>query len=424
KKALLAMLPAAAVALTACGSGTGSDSGSAADDARGPITIWYSNNAQEVAWGKEMVADWNASHPKEKVSAQEIPAGKSSEEVIGAAITAGNAPCLVLNTAPAAVPGFQKQGGLVALDEFPDGKKYLQERVGGRLSQYASPDGKYYQMPWKSNPVMIFYNKELFKKAGLDAEHPKLSSYQDFLQTSRKLVGSKAAKAAIWPAPTSEFYQSWFDYYPMFTAQTGRQLVEDGKAQFASPEGIKAAQLWKTMYADGLAPKESFNGDAFGEGKSAMATVGPWAVSVYGDKVEWGAVPVPTADGAAGKGTFSDEKSIGMYASCKNRGTAWDVMKFATGKEQDGKLLEATGQMPMRTGLTSAYPSYFASHKDYEVFAQQAEHTIEAPNVPNSVEVWQTFRDAYTKAVIFGKGDLAATLKDAAGKVDKLAEGQ
>ncbi|MFE5375471.1 extracellular solute-binding protein [Streptomyces mirabilis] len=424
KKALLVMLPVAALTLSACGSGGGSDSGSASNDARGPITVWYSNNAQEVAWGKSMVATWNATHPKEKVTAQEIPAGKSSEEVIGAAITAGNAPCLVLNTAPAAVPGFQKQGGLVALDDFPDGKQYLQSRVGDRLSQYASPDGKYYQMPWKSNPVMIFYNKELFKKAGLDAEHPKLASYQDFLNTSRKLVKSGVAKAAIWPAPTSEFYQSWFDFYPLFAAQTGKQLVEEGKAQFASPEGIKAAELWKTMYAEGLAPKESFNGDSFAEGKAAMATVGPWAVSVYGDKVKWGAVPVPTADGAAGKGTFSDEKSIGMYTSCKNRATAWDVMKFATGKEQDGKLLEATGQMPMRTDLTSAYPSYFASHKDYEAFAQQAEHTIEAPNVPNSVEIWQTFRDAYTKAVIFGKGDLPATLKGAAGKVDKLAEGQ
>ncbi|MFF3518409.1 ABC transporter substrate-binding protein [Streptomyces sp. NPDC002573] len=423
KKALLAMLPAAALALTACGGG--SDSASAGIDAHGPITVWYSNNAQEVAWGKNMVAAWNAAHPKEKVSAQEIPAGKSSEEVIGAAITAGNAPCLVLNTAPAAVPGFQKQGGLVALDDFPDGKKYLQSRVGGRLDQYKSPDGKYYQLPWKSNPVMIFYNKELFKKAGLDPEHPKLASYQDFLDTSRKLVKSGVSKAAIWPAPTSEFYQSWFDFYPLLAAQTGKQLVQDGKSQFASPEGIKAAGLWKTMYAEGLAPKETYNGDAFADGKAAMATVGPWAVSVYGDKVKWGAVPVPTADGTAGKGTFSDEKSIGMYTACKNKGTAWDLMKFATSKEQDGKLLEATGQMPMRQDLKSTYPSYFASHKDYEAFAEQADHTIEAPNVPNSVEVWQTFRDAYTKAVIFGKGDLGSSLKDAAAKVDKLAvEGQ
>ncbi|WP_406273373.1 extracellular solute-binding protein [Actinacidiphila glaucinigra] len=421
KKTVLTVLSAVAltVPLAACGSG-GSDS-AAGGDAHGPITVWYSNNAQEVAWGKSMVASWNAAHPDEKVKAQEIPAGKSSEEVIGAAITAGNAPCLILNTAPAAVPGFQKQGGLVALDDFPGGKKYLEERTGERLSQYASPDGKHYQMPWKSNPVMIFYNKDLFKKAGLDAEHPKLSTYQDFLATSRALVKG-GVHAAIWPAPTSEFYQSWFDFYPLFAAQTGKQLVEDGKAQFASPDGVKAAEFWKTMYADRLAPNEQYNGDAFADGKSAMAIVGPWAVSVYGDKVTWGAVPVPTATGAEAKGTFSDEKSIGMFTACKNKGTAWDVLKFATSKEQDGKLLEATGQMPMRLDLAAAYPDYFASHPDYKTFAEQADRTVEAPNVPNSVEIWQTFRDAYTKSVIFGKGDVESAFREAAGKVDGLAK--
>ncbi len=60
-----------------------------------------------------MVEAWNAEHPDEEITAQEIPAGRTSEEVIGAAITAGNAPCLIFNTAPAAVPQFQRQGGLV-----------------------------------------------------------------------------------------------------------------------------------------------------------------------------------------------------------------------------------------------------------------------------------------------------------------------
>ena len=82
------------------------------DDAakHGPIKIWFSNNPEEVAWGKAMVAAWNADHPNEKVTAQEIPAGKTSEEVIGAAITAGNAPCLVFNTSPAAVPAVPEAG--------------------------------------------------------------------------------------------------------------------------------------------------------------------------------------------------------------------------------------------------------------------------------------------------------------------------
>ena len=45
--------------------------------------VWYSNNAEEVAWGKKMVAAWNQAHPNEKVTGQEIPTGKSSEDVMG-----------------------------------------------------------------------------------------------------------------------------------------------------------------------------------------------------------------------------------------------------------------------------------------------------------------------------------------------------
>ncbi len=50
-----------ALSLAACGGG-GSAPASEAEAARGPITIWYSNNEQEVAWGKAMVAKWNAEH--------------------------------------------------------------------------------------------------------------------------------------------------------------------------------------------------------------------------------------------------------------------------------------------------------------------------------------------------------------------------
>lgn len=89
------------LALSACSGGGGAASGM---DAKGPITIWYSNNEAEISWGQQMVEAWNADHPDEQITAQEIPAGSSSEEVIGAAITAGNAPCLVFNTSPAAVP--------------------------------------------------------------------------------------------------------------------------------------------------------------------------------------------------------------------------------------------------------------------------------------------------------------------------------
>ena len=424
--ATLALSLTLALSVAACGGDTGGDSGgsSGVAEAKGPIKIWLSNNPEEIAWGEEMVAAWNAKNPKEKVTAQEIPAGKTSEEVIGAAITAGNAPCLVFNTAPAAVPQFQKQGGLVALDTFPDGKSYVEERTGAGAEQYTSPDGKYYQIPWKSNPVMIFFNKDLMKKAGIDPENPPLATYDEFLATSEKIVSSGAAEAAIWPAPTSEFFQSWFDFYPLYAAETGgKQLVEDSKATFNSAEGQAVAEFWKTLYDQGYAQKEKYNGDSFGDAKAAMSIVGPWAIAVYGENINWGVAPVPTSAGTAPEETytFSDAKNVAMYSACKAQGTAWEVLKFATSEEQDGSLLEKTGQMPLRKDVEAAFPEYFEANPDYTTFAAQAARTVEVPNVTNSIEIWQKFRDQYTASVIFGKTSVDEALSTAAGQVDELA---
>lgn len=410
-----------ALGLTAC-SGSG---GSTTDamKAHGPITIWYSNNAQEVQWGKAMVDSWNSSHPKEQIKAQEVPAGKSTEEVIGAAITAGTTPCLVFNNLPAATGQFQKQGGLVDLSKFSDGNSYINGRSGSAAAQYKSPNGDYYQMPWKSNPVMIFYNKKIFAKAGISTTNPPLSTYSEFLATSQKLVSSGAAKYAIYPDPSSDFFQSWYDFYPLYAAETGgTELVKNGKATFNSTAGDAVAAFWQQMYAQNLAGKGSYTNDPFADGTAAMAIVGPWAIASYQGKVDWGVVPVPSTAGSHGDQvpTFSDAKNIAMYASCKNRGTAWNFLKFSTSTAEDGKLLAMTGQMPMRQGIQQLYAPYFKANSAYTEFAAEAAHVIEVPNVPNSIEAWQVFRNAWSKSVIFGQQSPDAALAGAAVQINKL----
>ena len=418
---------AASLVITACSSsGASSTAGTAAATGTGPISLWYSNNPQEISWGEQMVAAWNSRHPDQKISAQQIPTGTSSEEVIGAAITAGTEPCLIFNTSPASVPQFQQQGGLVNLSQFPDAASYISQRTGSLASQYKSPDGNFYQLPWKSNPVMIFYNKKLFTKAGLDPAHPKLATYADFIATAKQLVSKGAAKYAIYPSPTSQFYQSWFDFYPMYAAASGgQQLIASGKATFDDPAGQQVTDFWHTMYADHLAGKDAYNGDAFADGVAAMSIVGPWAISVYQGKVDWGEVPVPTPDGMPADQihTFSDAKNIAMYASCKNRTTAWNVMKFATSMDQDGKLLQTTGQMPMRTGLQQDFASYFTQNPAYNDFAAQAARTVEVPQLPQSITIWQHFRDAWSKYVIFGgSGSTQQFTSQTAADVNSLAQ--
>lgn len=417
-----AALTIGAMALTACSSSGGTTESAGA---RGDITIWYSNNGQEIAWGKQMVEAWNAENPEEQITAQEIPAGASSEEVIGAAIAAGNTPCLIYNTAPSAVGQFERQGGLVNLSSFEDGASYIEERSGDIAGQYQNADGDYFQMPWKSNPVVIFYNKDLFAAAGLDPENPELATYEEFRATAETIVESGVAPNAILPSPTSEFFQLQFDFYPLFAAATGgSQIVEDGEATFASEEGYAVADFWAGLYADGLVGKEQYQGDSFADGQAAMSIVGPWAISVYDGVVNWGSVPVPTEEGinAEETWTFSDAKNIGLYSACENQATAWDVLKFSTSEEQDGQLLELTGQMPLRTDLQETYPDFFSANPAYAAFGDQASRTVEVPPGPNTVQMMQVFRDAWSDAVIFGNGDVHDALEAAAAEINDIAQ--
>ncbi|MFJ4176192.1 extracellular solute-binding protein [Microbacterium sp. NPDC089696] len=411
-----ALLGAVALVATGCSAGGGGGGGSA--DATGPIDIWLSNNEQELEWGKAVVEAWNAEHPDEKVTAQEIPAGSSSEEAITAAITAGTAPCLVYNVAPAAVSGWVKQGGLVNLSELDGGADYITER-GGDVDAYAT-DGDFYQVPWKSNPVMVMYNKALFQAAGIDPENPQMNTYDAFIEGSKEIVAS-GVQSAIWPAPTSEFYQPWFDFYPLYLAETdGTMLVEDGKATFDSDAGRDVADFWSTFYTEKLSPNEASTDDAMSAGTTAMQLAGPWAIPSYADTVDVGFMPVPTSDGRENPTTFADSKSVSMFTACENQGTAWEFLQFSTSQDSDGQLLEATGQMPMRTGLADTYADYFSANPDYMAFAEQAEATADVPSIANSVEAWQAFRDEYSSAVIFGKESTDDFLKNAATKIDEL----
>ncbi|MEO7587112.1 MAG: extracellular solute-binding protein [Arachnia sp.] len=418
-----AMVGVTALLLASCGGGGSSKPGESASAATGAITVWFSNNEQELAWGKSVTEQWNKDHADQMVTAQEIPAGASSEEAITAAITAGTAPCLVYNISAAAAPQWERQGGLIDLKTFADGEDYLSKRSGDLLNGYKGQDGGLFQVPWKSNPVMVMYNKDLFKKAGIDPEKPDMDTFDKFITASKTIVSSGAAKAAIWPSPTSEFFQPWFDFYPVYIAQSGgTNFVKDGKATFNDDNGKAVWEFFHTLYADGVSPKEKSNDDAMGTGTAAMQMAGPWAIASYKGKINYGFMPVPTKDGIAADKTytFADSKNISMFTSCKATGTAWEFLKYTTSEENDGAFLKATGQMPIRPGLEKAYPDYFKENPDYVAFADQASRTVDVPNVANSVEMWQDFRNKYSASVIFGTTPIPDGLAAAEKSVNDL----
>lgn len=423
----LAAASAAVLPLAACGSG--GSAGGSTELTSGPIDIWYSTNEQEVAWGDATVEAWNAEHPDEKVTAQPIPAGSSSEDVIAASITAGNAPCLVFNTAPAAVPAFQKQGGLVNLSAtFDDAEEYITGRSGAAADGFRSADGDFYQLPWKTNPFMLYYNKDVFAEAGLDPDDPQLKTYDDVLAAAKAITSSGAADVAIYPPATADYTNVNFDFYPFYLANSdGTQLIEDGKATFAGAEGVETLEFWQTLYAEGYSSAEAYSGDMwagpFADGVAAMGIAGPWGKGQFDGKVDYGVVPIPTADGRTAEetSTFADSKNIGLYTACENQQTAWDFAKFATNDANDLALLETTGQFPTRDDVAELASDFLAENEFFEPFAASVPLAVDVPTVEGLAEKMQEFRDAWSGTVQSGEGDVTSTFDETAATIDGLS---
>ena len=275
-------------------------------------------------------------------------------------ITAGNAPCLIFNTSPAAVPQFQKQGGLVALDTLPGGKEYVEERSGDAAEQYQSEDGKYYQLPWKANPVMIFYNRKLLKKAGIDAKNPPLATYDEFLATvaqDRLEQGRGRRHLAV---PGVAVLPVVVRLLPALHRRERRQ-GDDGGRQ--GPVRRRGGPEGRRLLA------EDVHREARRRTRSSTATPSasrrpPCRSSARGRsrstaRTSTGAPrrsrPRPASRPVRSRPSATRSRRPCTRA-CKNRGTAWEFLKFATSKEQDGALLEATGQMPMRPDLVDGLP--------------------------------------------------------------------
>lgn len=428
--ASLAALGLVALPLAACSSGdTGNEATDSGSLSSGPIEIWYSTNEQEIAWGEAVVEAWNAEYPDEEVTAQAIPAGSSSEDVIGASITAGNTPCLVFNTAPSAVPAFQKQGGLVNLSQtFADAEDYITGRSGDAADGFRSADGDLYQLPWKTNPFMLYYNKDVFTQAGLDAENPTLDTYDDVLAAAQAIKESGAADFAIYPPATADYTNINFDFYPFFLANSGgTQLIEDGEAAFADEAGLETLEFWQTLYADDYSSAEAYSGDMwagpFADGVAAMGVAGPWGKAQFDGKVNYGVASLPTADGTAAEetATFADSKNIGLYSSCENQQTAWDFLKFATNDENDLALLETTGQFPTRTDVNELAADFLGGEPFFEPFATAVPLAVDVPNVDGLAEKMQVFRDAWSQNVQSGEGDLEAAFEEAATSINGIS---
>ena len=134
------------------------------------ITMWHGFNAHEVDFLKTIIEKyWTPTHPNIKV----VTEGNKSNQDILTAMSGGDSPDLVMSGSSEAITLWASQGAILDLTPAVEPLKgQLEAEMVPAGLQWVIFNGKYYGLPFVNYNWGLFYNKDLFKAAGLDPEKP------------------------------------------------------------------------------------------------------------------------------------------------------------------------------------------------------------------------------------------------------------
>ncbi len=156
------------------------------NDRGNKFLYWSSNNPYEIEFAKYIVNKWNGENPnKAFIKFQPVPEGQSSEEVILAAVVGETTPDIYSSMWQGDVEAYAQAGVLIPFDTLDGFIDFIYERCDSNVvEEIKSLDGHIYQIPWKTNPIMMIYNQNIFRELGLS--NPP-HSYSDYLSAQNYL---------------------------------------------------------------------------------------------------------------------------------------------------------------------------------------------------------------------------------------------
>lgn len=355
RRSLLGLVGAGAGAalLGACSSSGGSKSGSGNKTVR-----WW--HLQTTDPGKSLYASFAqqfmAAHPGVKIEVTPIQ-NDSFKTKLSTNIQAGDPPDL-FHSWGGGVLAQQVDAGMVK-DITTDVAAWQSTLIPRALDPYTI-NGKVYASATDTGMVGVWYNKDLFTKAGIGTVP---TTWTEYLDVVRKLKAAKITPIALdgkdkWPG------HYWWAYLALRIAGVpGVQAAAQAK-DFTGPDFVAAGARLKELvdlqpFQTGwlAAGYDTTDGEAatMGNGKAAMELMGQWAPTVQksssqglkglGDKE--GFFPFPTVDG--GKGQINDAfGGGGGIAVGKNAPpAAIDFLKFLAQPEQQRAYVKAAGVPPV-----------------------------------------------------------------------------
>ncbi|MEW2570349.1 sugar ABC transporter substrate-binding protein [Streptomyces sp. NPDC047070] len=406
--AAVALLAAASL-VTACGSGDdGSDGGGGggAKDAKGTddgatLTMW--TRAATRPQSEALVKAYNASH-ENKVELTVVPTDDYQAKV-GAAAGSKDLPDLFASDV-VFVPNYTSSGLFADLTERIDALPFADDLAQSHIKAGTYEDKKYV-VPHTLDLSVLFYNKDLYRKAKLDPEKPpaSLAEWDAQARAVDKLgggvdgtfFGGNCGGCGV------------FTWWPSIWAAGDEVLNEEGTA--ATLDSATAEQVYAAYRGwvrdDIVAPGArdetgtTWTG-VFPKGKVGVMPMPSTTLGLMPKDLDLGVAPIPGPDG--GKSTFVGGDAIGISATSKSADQAWNFLAWSLDDKAQIDVVAAHKDVVARTDLASN------KHSEADPRLVTINQLVADGRTPYALKFGQTFNDpngpwlTLMRDAVFGDG--------------------
>ncbi len=359
------------VVLTACGGGGQTAAGNGAAEAAaptesaakpaesaGPVKVvwWHAMSGELGGVVDELVKQFNDSQDEVEVEAVFQGTYDESLNKLKTAMGSGTGPTMI-QTYEIGSRFMIDSGAITPMQQFIDGESYDVSHLEENILGYYTFDDRLYSMPFNTSNPILYYNKDAFKKAGLDPENPP-TTYEEV---------EKAAKTLTEGSMTGGSFAIYGWFMEQLLANQGAELLNNSngragmadQAQLGAPAAVSTLEWWKKMVDEGtmlnLGRKTDDTKKAFAAGQVAMTLDSTASlrgiVQAAEGKFEVGTAPLPkpTAADADKGGVVVGGASLWILNDRpeEEQQAAWKFIKFLAEPKTQAYWHVNTGYFPI-----------------------------------------------------------------------------
>ena len=319
-----------------------------------PVNLkWALWDVSSTVYYQPLIDAYTAAHPN--VSVEMVDLGSTDySTVLGTQLSGSGSDFDVVTIKD--VPGYVSLVNKGVLEPLNDriAADGVDLSLYNGVTDQVTIDGNLYELPFRSDIWVLFYNKDIFDAAGV--AYPTNDMTWDEYDKLARSVTDTTAGSEIY----GSHYHTWRSTIQLDGILDGKNTIVDGNYEFTKPyyEMVLAQQKdgvcmdYATLKTQGL-----HYSAAFAQGNVATMNMGSWFIATliqkikdgeYTDCTNWGIVKYPHADGVEAGSTLSTITALAVPTSAPNKDAAWDFVKFVSGAE-GAEVMASTGNIPAMT---------------------------------------------------------------------------